>query len=178
MNCRIINESDIGEAFADTLKKCLCICYPKDVEVFSKVTYWYSIPSYRVVVERDNNIISHIAIIDRIIGIGQKQVRVAGIQSVFVLPEYRGQNLCDKMFSMVLDESRRRNHDFSVLFCKPVLEKFYNRFGYEMLDNMQLVFLDDSGMKQILSGEEIAMWTPVCKDVFPLGNICLNGNKW
>lgn len=178
MNCRIINESDISGAFADTLKECLCTCFPKDVEVFSKVTYWHSIPSYRAVVERNGSVICHIAIIDRTIVVGQQQIHVAGIQGVFVMPEYRGQDLCDKMFSLVLEESRRRNYDFSVLFCKPALEKFYKRFGYEILSNMQIVFTDDNGTKQIVSGEGIAMWAPVCKDIFPSGNICLNGNKW
>ena len=178
MNCQIVNESEIGETLAVALKDSLCICFPEEIEIFSKVTYWYSIPSYRVIVEQNSCVIAHIAVVDRTIVAGEKQIRVAGIQSVFVLPEHRKKDLSDKMFSLVLEESRRRNYDASLLFCVPELEGYYQRFDYETLNNVQIAFTNDSGIEQNVPSGDVAMWLTVCKNIVPSGDVGLNGNKW
>lgn len=178
MNCRVINEVEIGKAVDDALKKSLCICYPDDVKVFSRFTYWRNVPSYRILIELDSSIIAHIAVVDRTITVGGRQILVAGIQAVFVLPQYRGKDLCDKMFSLVLDEALLRNYDLSVLFCKQVLEKYYNRFGYKTLSDREIVFTDLSSNKGLLPDKNITMWAPVRMNTFPPGDIDLNGCDW
>jgi len=175
---KIISENEINESLQSTLKKSLCICFPKDIEVFSKVTYWRSIPSYRVIWEKDGNIISHIAVVDRSIAVAGEQIRVAGIQSVFVLPEYRGEDRCKEMFDLLIEEACQRKFDYSVLFCDPGLEKVYQQFGYKKLNDMQIIFTDEHGSEQELGSREIVMWCPVCGSEFPTGNISLNGDKW
>ena len=178
MDYRIIDENEIDESLESALKRSMCACFPKDVEVFSKVIYWRSVPSYRVFQEKEGTIISHIAVIDRTITVGGKEFRIAGIQSVFVLPEYRGKNICEDIFSLLAEEDFRRDFDYSLLFCVSGLEKFYKRFGYKKLDDIRIVFTDKGGKEQKIDDREIMMWRPVCMKVFPESNINLNGNKW
>lgn len=146
--------------------------------IFSKLTYWRSIPSYRVFREKNGKIISHIAVIDRTIAIGNEQIHVASIQSVFVLPEYRGKDICEEMLSLLLKEAFHRDFDFSLLGCIPGLKKFYQRFGFEKINDRQIVLTDEYGKKHKIGEEEAMMWRPVCRDNFPLGDIDLNGDKW
>ena len=177
MDSRIIDEQQIDESLAAALCKSLCECFPKDTEIFSKLTYWRSVPSYRVVFEDEGRVVSHIAVIDRTIAAGREQVRVAGIQSVFVLPQNRGGDLSEKMFSLVFEEARRRKFDFSLLFCAVALEKLYRRFGYDKLNDAEVRFVDSNGNPAV-KDYGITMHAPVCRDVFPQGDINLKGNTW
>lgn len=49
---RIVDEVDIDESLDSALRESLCVCFPKDVEIFSKVSFWRSVSSYRVLVQR------------------------------------------------------------------------------------------------------------------------------
>lgn len=178
MDYKFINESEISECLESGLKKSLCICFPKDEKVFSKVTYWQSVPSYRVYLEKDGKVVSHIAVIDRVITVVDEEFRIAGIQSVFVLPEYRGSDICKEMFSHVIKEAQRRGFDFSLLGCMPELEKYYQRFGYKRLTGRQILYTDEGGNDHIIEDNEVIMWRPVCKEEIPTGNVNFNGNKW
>ncbi len=178
MNCQVINETDVSQTIAEALKKSLCVCYPDDVEIFSCVTYWRNVPSYRVFIEADGSIIAHIAAVDRTISIGSQEVRVAGSQAAFVMPEHRGKGLIDKIFPVVFEQAESRGYDLSVLFCKPSLEKYYNRFGYKILADRKIIYTDTDGNKGLLPDDNITMWAPVNMKTFPAGDIDLKGCDW
>jgi GNAT superfamily N-acetyltransferase len=57
-------------------------------------------PAWNVIVEDAGMVVAHVGIIDRVIKAGNRQLRIAGIQNVFVLPEYRGQGLSGSKYSM------------------------------------------------------------------------------
>lgn len=178
MYCRVINETDVSQTITEALKKSLCVCYPEDVEIFSQVAYWRSIPSYRVFIETDDEIIAHIAVTDRTISIGPQQVHVAGVQTTFVMPQYRGKGLMDKIFPVVMEQAISRAYDLSMLFCKPSLEKYYNKFGYKILADRKIVYIDMNGNKGLLPDYNITMWAPVNMKNIPAGNIDLKGRDW
>ena len=178
MNCQVINETDVSQTITEALKKSLCVCYPEDVEIFSRVTYWRSIPSYRVFIETDNVIIAHIAVTDRTISIGSQQVHVAGVLAAFVIPKYRGKGLIDKIFPVVMEQAVSRAYDLSVLFCKPSLEKYYNKFGYKILADRKIVYTDMNGKKGLLPDDNITMWVPVNMKNIPDGDIDIKGCDW
>ena len=133
MQLQIVSESQINNSLDVAIKQILCICFPEEKDILSKINYWHSVPAWRVILKEDQELIGHVAIVDRTIRIGQSLARVAGGQGVSLLPEYRGKGLCDRMFEAVAAEALRQGFDFGMLFCYPAVETVYRRYDYRIL---------------------------------------------
>ena len=117
----VINEEDISSQLDKAIREMLVVCFPADREYFQRQSFWHSPAVYRVLGKNDKgSIVSHTALVERniIIGPAFKKMRVVGIQSFCVLPDYRGTGLSNKMMSVVLEEGSRRGFDAGLLFCR------------------------------------------------------------
>jgi hypothetical protein len=89
---RKVQEPDIDETLDARIKTSLCRCFPNDSDTFGKTRAWHgSYPSFSIVMEDRDDIVAHVGIVDRTVRVGDTSLRVAGIQNVFVLADYRGQ---------------------------------------------------------------------------------------
>ena len=156
------------------------MCFPKDFAVFSRTRVWQgSAPDWTVYLEgEDDTISAHAGIVDRIIRVGEETIRVAGVQNVFVLPEWRGRGLCDRVMEVVAEHCLSAGFDCGLLFCVPKLVKVYRRTGWRRLGAVGIIRIDEKGMEVPLPGPNAAMALPLNRPAFPAGTIQLRGNDW
>lgn len=179
MLIRIIQESEMDMPTDASIRQGLCECFPPDVEIFSKTRTWHgSGPAWSIVAEDDKRVAAHVGVVDRTIRVGDAQIRTAGIQNVFVLPDYRGQGLCDQVMNTAMDEAAQKNFDIGLLFCVPNLVRVYERCGWQNLGCREVIRIDEHGSEIAIPGKNYAMFHPLAITVFPQGLVHLQGNDW
>jgi predicted N-acetyltransferase YhbS len=176
---KIVFEKDMDERIDKEIRRGLCECFPRDAEVFAKTRAWHgSSPAWSVCREEDDRITAHVGIVTRDVSAGHETLRVAGIQNVFVLTSHRGMGLCDMIMQAAMDMAKEMDYDCGLLFCVPELGKVYERCGWILLPQKEIVRVAESGRKIPLPGKNIAMFHPLRRKDFPPGNIHLCGNDW
>ena len=71
---------------------------------------------------------------DRTIVVDGEAVRVAGLASVAVVEDHRGQGLGTRLVQLATDTARVNGYAWSVLYCWPPTQAFYRRLGWQSLD--------------------------------------------
>jgi hypothetical protein len=94
-----------------------------------------------------------------------------------VLPDYRHTGLSNKMMSVAMGESSRRNFDAGLLFCREQLEKVYGAMGFRKLD-AAVYMTDDEKGKTLIPARNITMFFPLRAKQLPPGDIDLDGADW
>jgi GNAT superfamily N-acetyltransferase len=122
-------------------------------------------------------VVAHTGVVDRTITVGGTPLRVAGVQNVFVLPEFRGQGLSAKVLQTAMAEAGRRVFDCGLLFCVPQLEKVYAPHGWQGLGWREVIRVQE-GRETSIPDKNIAMFYPLRVAVFPKGLVHLQGNDW
>jgi GNAT superfamily N-acetyltransferase len=176
---RVVTQKQLEGTLGRTLRKALCRCFPSDRKVFSKTLAWHgSAPAWGVVIEKSRHIVAHVGVVDRVVRAGHTPIRIAGIQNVFVLPEYRGQGLSQQAMNKAMKEALRRQFDCGLLFCIPAIAKVYTVCGWQILGPRKVTRTDENGTALPLPGKNIAMFYPLKRKGFPRGPIHLQGNDW
>ncbi len=181
MSCsiKIISENEITPDLDSSIRSGLCRCFPKEVETFSGTRAWHgSFPSYSVIAEDGAGIAAHVGIIDRIIKAGILYMRIAGIQNVFVMEEYRGSGLGRRIMKAAMKEAGRLRFDAGLLYCIPELVKVYAGSGWNLIPEKKIIRINENGEEVFLPEKNIAMYYPLKSGFFPEGIIHLQGNDW
>lgn len=179
MRLRLLDEPDVTLDEDAAIRAGLCRCFPPDVEIFSQTRSWHgSRPAFSLVTEEGREIVAHAGIVDREIRVGGKPVRVAGVQNVYVLPEYRGRGLFRQVMAAAMDEARQRGLEFGLLFCTPDIGAKYSRLEWHTLDERTIARIDEQGLPCPLPEKNVTMYLPLAGRPFPPGDIHLMGNDW
>jgi GNAT superfamily N-acetyltransferase len=176
----LVLEPDIDAVLEAELREALMECYPDAADYFSKRSWWYSRPAWRVIAREDGGlIVGHMAVVLRRVLVAENAlpVSVAGIQGVLVRHGHRGTGLSDKIMVRVIGEAARGTTDAGMLFCIPKLESLYGRMGWRKID-AAVSLIGDSGERENLAEKDIAMVYPLKLKHFPAGDIDLNGMVW
>jgi GNAT superfamily N-acetyltransferase len=176
----VINEEDISPVLNKAIRKTLVKCFPSNREHFQRYSWWHSVPVYRVLGRDDkDSIVAHVAVVERSVTVGRNlsKVKVAGIQSFCVLPDYRGTGLSDRMMSITMEQANRRGFDAGLLFCLNKLETVYARMGWQKLDS-KVYMRNDNEAKTPIPPKNITMFFPLRIRQFPPGDIDLAGSDW
>ncbi len=175
---RIIIEPHIDRRTDQSIRLGLCICFPDDVEFYSKTRGWNQYDPYiTAVVERDKRVVAHATVIDKSITVGRQVVRVAGIMNVFVLSEYRKQGLATEVVRAALEEAERQGFDMGLLFCKAWLESVYSGAGWKKISDRHITRV--VGRRELTLRENIiSVYYPLKLQSLPPGDIHLRGNDW
>lgn len=180
INVLVIDEKDISDDLDIAIRHGLVECFPPDVEYFSKQSWWYSRPEWRVLATNNKGeIIGHIAVVirDVLVGRDSEPVKVAGIQSVFVRPKLQGTGLSDKIMKKTMQVAYEQDIDAGFLFCVPKLEKIYCRMGWQKID-ADVLMQDEQGNTVPIPGKNIVMIYPLKRKNFPPGDVDLAGLDW
>jgi GNAT superfamily N-acetyltransferase len=179
MRLRIVPEEQMTPVLDAAIRHGLVICFPEDAEVFSQTRVWHgSAPAWSVVLEHDGEVIAHVGVVDRVITAGGHELRAAGIQNVFVLPEFRRRGLTTALMEAAMREAEARGFDLGLLFCLPDIERVYSRSGWLTLDPRPLVRVDENGNEVEIAVKNLAMFYPLRQPSFPQGVLNLGGNDW
>lgn len=175
---RILPENDITDALDRSIKETLVLCFPNDASHFQGQRWWHSRHQWTAsALDMGGRFIAGLCVVERTISVGGKTVKTAGIGNVCTHPDFRGRGIIDRIMALALEEARTRNLEAGLLFCKPALEKVYNRMGWKRLDAR--VILDDGAGNQIPPKEQdIVMTIPLLVESFPDGPVNLNGRDW
>jgi GNAT superfamily N-acetyltransferase len=176
---RVVPEEKMEAALDAEIRRCLCICFPPDVDVFSQTRKWHGCgPAWSVVLEEGPNVIAHLGAVERTVDADGELLRVAGLQNVFVLPEYRGKGYADKILEASMVEAARQGYDCGLLFCIPRIVDVYARCGWKTMPEVDVVRLDDDGQEKPLPGVNVGMYYPLKRQHLAPRRIHLRGNDW
>ncbi len=179
MDLKLLMNAEVNQALDSEIRRGLCESFPPDVEFFSKTRSWHgSYPAWIVFIDDNGKIAAHVGVVDRTVEISGRKLRVAGIQNVYVLGEYRGQHLCDKIMNRAMEEAAKQEFDCGLLFCVPGLTKVYARCGWTEFSPDRVIRTDEKGEKIPLPSKNTAMYYPLKIKSFPQGTIDLCGNDW
>lgn len=175
----IIPEHEMDATTDSKIREGLCECFPDDVSVFSTTRAWHgSSPHWTIIAEQEGEVAAHCAIVDRVIAVGNQNIRVAGIQNVFVRPNFRGAGLCNQIMSAATTHSLQQHFDCGLLFCIPCIESIYTQCGWRSLGTRDVIRIDSNGSEVQIAEKNIAMYIPLNRPDFPDGLIHLKGNDW
>ncbi len=180
MRYSVIAEADLDAALDSRIRRMLCDCFPDAVGSFSQSRSWHgSFPCWSVIAEDEHaNICGHVGIVDRVIRIGLVEYRVGGIQNVAVAPQCRGMGLSAGLMEQARHAMMVNHLDAGLLFCNEPLVKVYKRCEWRLLEGAKVNCLDESGRAVTLPKGSLAMWLPVGKEQWPVGDIDLCGSDW
>ena len=179
MKPQIVPEAAVSPAQDAAIRAGLCICFPPDYAIFSRTRAWHgSLPAWSVLVIGGESVVAHGGIVEREILVGLKRVRIAGVQNVFVLPEFRGRGLFRQVMSAAINEARRRGLDFGLLFCTPEIGRKYARQGWQRLYRRNVTRIDEEGRPQPLPAKNVTLYYPLANRRMPPGDLDLLGNDW
>ena len=179
MRLRTVPEEEMTPELDVAIRRGLVISFPEDAEVFSQTRAWHgSAPAFSVVLEHEGEVIAHMGVVDRVISAGGHALRVAGIQNVFVLPEFRRRGLTTALMEAAMREAAARNFDLGLLFCAPEIQRVYSRSGWLALDPRPTLRVDENGNPVELPDKSLAMFYPLRQPSFPQGVLHLGGNDW
>lgn len=175
---RIVDESEVTPDLDARIRAGLCLCFPKDRDVFAQSRAWHgSNPAFSAILEDAGEVIAHVGVVDRTVRIGNSPTRAAGIMNVFVLPSHRGRRLSDLVMVTAMAQAARRGFDLGLLFCTRPLVSVYARTGWILADNP--VVRVEAGRAYPLPEGNLAMLLPLGQKAISTGAIIhLCGNDW
>lgn len=178
MKLSLIDETAMPPELDQEIRDALCLCFPADVAIYRETRAWHgAVAAYSVILQEEGRIVAHASAVDRTIDAGGTPLRVAGVENVYALPDWRGQGLAQQVLEAAMAEAQRRGLDCGLLFCVPALAKVYAAAGWQLLGPREIVRVED-GRELPIPAKNIAMFYPIEVDVFPEGLIHLRGNDW
>jgi GNAT superfamily N-acetyltransferase len=100
-----------------------------------KTLLWKQDPTYAVgnfvlACSPQGSVCGLIRIVPRVIFRGPEKFFVAGISSVCLAPDYRGQGNSVGLIKFAVDHCKARSFDFAFLFARRAADNFYTQFGF------------------------------------------------
>jgi GNAT superfamily N-acetyltransferase len=175
---QVIDETGISARLDAAIRDSLCRCFPDSHEVFSRTRAWHgSPPTWTVLVQEGETVIAHAGIADRTIRAGEQWLRVAGVQNVCVLPEFRGCGWMRSVMAVVAEEANQRGYDAGLLFCTLEVARRYQRLGWHLVSR-PVTRIDEHGQPQPLPQGNHILFCPLRLADLPPGILDLQGNDW
>ena len=115
----------------ESLKKEFNISDFSEYQLDNNITYFIGI-YYDNNDNKNKKLVSSIALTTN--DLGEKTDFTPWLSYVYVLPEYRNKGIANKMIKWYLENIQIRP---LYLWCKHPLENFYNKFGFEIIENRE-----------------------------------------
>jgi len=135
----------------------------------------WSEPDWRVLVWADGQVVSQVAILERVGRVAGQPVKLGGVGGVIALPDWRGRGFTSaalrRTAAFMCQELRV---EFGLLVCEEDVVAFYERLGWRVAEG-PLTF-DQSGGKA--TWPAAAMVLPCGGREWPEGVIDLCGRPW
>ena len=174
----VVEESCVSVALDGAIRDLLVACCPAETATFSKTRYWHgSAPNFSVVHLKSGRVLGHVGVVVRTIRSGDRRLTVGGVQNVAVHPELRGTGIGFRLMEAAMVEAQRRGLAIGLLFCEPVLKRFYARLGWVAVDVVARM-RDPDGNATLIPQKNICMTKTLGSQSLPAGEIDLCGADW
>lgn len=130
------------------IRDLLVAAYPQHADVFSRHSFWGTVPEARVLLRDDTGaLLAHLAYARRHVMVGPHEVLIAGVGAVCTHPRVQGRGLGKRLFQALLSDLRgNRPADFAFLGCREGVVAFYERCGFTRLtQRVRYLDPDDDG---------------------------------
>lgn len=177
----LIAENDLTADHHQCICDLLVLAYPKYEYIFSKSSYYFSLPEYRLWIEDEHStMIAHLDIERRMIAVNGEDVYVAGIGEVATHPNYQGQGIGHLLMNRLTTILREKIIvDYGFLKCLQTVAGFYRRVGWHSIK--QAVHEEDIDTDEIKISQGSAMILPIRKTMDQWqteGFVDLRGLSW
>ncbi len=153
---QILSEDQITPELNRKLTVYLSELFPEWKEVFAHHRAWHDAPpiwstlAYRAennstILEKEfpYTIVGHVGIVERTITTCWNwRYRVASFQGVSVAPSDRKKGIGRRLLQFSLEEARRRNYPFAILFCKEAMVPYYESLGWKLPEDSMIMWRD------------------------------------
>jgi len=130
MQTRRIEEFKITKKQHSQIQTLLQICfsaYPNDR------SFYKQIPSFRFLVFENKNLIGHLAIIHRMIRVGEENFTIFGVSDLCVHPDFQHKKIASALLQELELLGKKHNIDFVILIAQD--QNFYKKNKYKPINN-------------------------------------------
>lgn len=174
-------EQDLTENHHQRICHLLVRAFPRYANLFSKVSYYYARPDYRVWLEDDTgNMVAHLDFEERLIAVNGVDVLIAGVGEVATHPDYQGQGLGRLLMHELKTILKEQfNVAYGFLQCRDEVVGYYEKVGWHRVYQPVHEEDVDSGKTQITHSPSLIF--PIHQPVdnwISEGDIDLRGLPW
>jgi GNAT superfamily N-acetyltransferase len=123
----------------------------------------------------DEQLISHVGIVKHVVTVEERQITVGGIAAVVTRPEAQGKGyakeLMEKATTFICEEL---SVDFGLLFCRPPLVPYYQKLGWQEIQDTVMIEQPSGKMPLPVS----AMFLPCQENSWPAGTVDIGSWPW
>jgi len=141
----ILRESQIDASLDLKIRRFLIDLFPDWAGIFRIRRAWHDAAPVFTVLATDaqGEIVGHVAVVERTITTEWNfRYLVASIQGVSVATSRRKTGLSKRLLTLALDESRRADYPFAILFCREPLVRFYESNGWKLPEDSMIMWRD------------------------------------
>lgn len=123
----------------------------------------------------DDQLISHLDILERIVNVDEVKILIAGIGGVVTKYEWRGKGIASHLMRKTQQFlAQKLSVEYGLLMCGQDRTSFYQGLGWKIVEN-QLEYDQPTG-KEIF--DDHVMVYPIKHNDFPSGKIDVHGYPW
>lgn len=136
MRLRVVAEAELGPDDHAAISALLVATFPRYAGIFRAASWYGGRPDHRLWLEGpDGTLMAHLDFERRLIGVGDRDVLVAGVGEVATHPQQQGKGLGRRLMA----ELRRvltadTPVDFGYLGCREEIVGYYERVGWHRID--------------------------------------------
>ena len=122
------------------------------------------------VVRANGRLVAHAGLVDVPVTVGGRDFDTAGLGTVIVSAEHRGNGLARTVVGAAMEHARREGHAYGLLFCLESRVGLYERLGWRPVDGEVTVEQPEGPVVMSLR----TMWLPLQEDAeWPAGAVRL-----
>jgi GNAT superfamily N-acetyltransferase len=180
MELKIIYETDVTEQLDQAMRETIICCFPHNEDNYrNNGRRWRgTFPFYNVILRDNDRVVAHAAVIDRVVDVGGRRIRVAGVGNVGVLPDYRKQGHSDTVMQAAMTEAGREMFDLGMLFTQEPIKHVYARNGWVDVSGREFRRCDFQTREPADFSSGVKMIHPLKLSDLPAGPVDLLGDKW
>lgn len=179
---RVVDHADLGPDDLDQLRALFDAEYAAEYGPWSpEFPYGYAGHDVHVVARHGEAVVGHVGWARRVIGVGDREVVIAGVGGVLVAPDARGTSLGRRLMDAAVDAMHRgEGVDFGYLGCREAVASFYASCGWSRVEVEERcvdrvtgeVTTDPYGAPHFIRGV-------LCSEPeWPSGRVDLRGRPW
>ena len=140
-------EDDMTPTRQEAIRQLLVRAFADTAHRFATASYWGARPEYRLWIETpDGTIVAHLDFERRVVGVGDRDIRIAGTGEVAVHPDWQRHGLGRRLMNAFRAVLRERTPvDFGYLNCLEDVAGFYIAVGWHRTDQPSLRLHPDTG---------------------------------
>ena len=168
-----VREPDVSEVLDRELRELIGNSFPQPrCSFFFERRYAQEMPLHRHLLrDAAGRLVAHVAVHEKLLGVGSEELLVGGIAEVCVHESHRGQGLARRLLDRTHDDLRERGIEFAVLFGDAPV---YAASGYLAL-SAEIRRFDPATQSFETGPSRVALYKPLTLRPWPDGSVDLRG---